>query len=466
MDLTLKELGSLFSCPVRNEPDRIVKGVGVDSRTLSPGQLFFALKGERADGHDFIPQAFEKGALAAVVSVLWLKKREGMDNSHPCLPVQDPLTALQTLARYYRSKFSLEVIAITGTNGKTTTKEMVAAVLSRGYRVLKTPGNYNNCLGMPLTLCRLEKDHQIGVVEIGACCPGEIEELCRIADPQYGLITNVGGAHLQFFDSIEGVARAKAELFSYLGERKGLAFVNTDDPRILKNCHYARAVFLYGLGRPGKKLPEPASGVEVKGWVAGRFLGLDERGFPSLQIDGVRIKLGILGGHNVHNALAAAAIGLHFGIHLDGIKAALEGYQPLSQRTSLGIKKGITIINDTYNANFDSTQAALQLIRAMKTGGRRIAVLGDMLELGGESLREHEKVGRLAAELDIDELVTYGPWSRFTCETAREAGLLHYHHFESKQGLIDFVKSIIKPGDLVLVKGSRGMAMEEVVEKI
>lgn len=450
MDLSLKEIVAVLKgriIPSSQDLDKKVQGISIDSRRIREDEVFFAIKGERFDGHDFLDEVFQKGALAAIVT-----QNTSLPEDGTLVIVDDTLRALQELATYYRSKFSLPVIAVTGTNGKTTTKDMIADVLSQRYNVLKSPGNLNNHLGVPLTLFGLEWSYQVAVVEMGANHFGEIERLCRIASPNYGLITNVGRGHLEFFKTLKGVASAKGELFRYLNGQ-GKAFVNLDDPWVVKKANFVMNITTYGFNK--------------KADVKGEYLGSDELGCPRLRInDKVEIQLSVLGRHNIYNALAAACVGLEFGVGLEVIKRALENFQGESKRMELIHWEGVRILNDSYNSNPDSAKAALEYLAELKIPreGRRIAVLGDMLEQGEGSLREHRQLGSLTADLKIDTLLTYGQTSKATAEGALESGLRKAYHFTTKREIINFLKDFLRKGDLVLIKGSRGMAMEEVIE--
>jgi len=450
MELSLREIVAVLKgriIPSSQDLDKTVQGISIDSRRIKEGEVFFAIKGERFDGHDFLNEAFQKGALAAVVT-----RNISPPGDRTLVVVDDTLKALQDLATYYRSKFPLPVIAITGTNGKTTTKDMIADILSQRYNVLKSLGNLNNHLGVPLTLFGLERSHQVAVVEMGANHFGEIERLCQIAGPNYGLITNVGKGHLEFFETLEGVASAKGELFQYLNGQ-GKAFVNLDDPWVVKKADFVTDIITYGFNE--------------KADVRGEYLGSDDLGRPRLRVNGeVEIQLSVLGKHNIYNALAAACVGLEFGVGSDTIKRTLEGFRGESKRMELIDWAGVRILNDSYNSNPDSARAALEVLAKLKVtgGGRRIAVLGDMLEQGEVSFKEHRLLGSLTASLKIDALLTYGEASRATAEGALESGLKRVHHFTTKGELIKFLKDFLREGDLILIKGSRGMAMEEVVE--
>lgn len=424
-----------------------------DSRIANPDDLFLALKGEKFDGHQFISDALTKGVRQFVVSKTWFEANTDLKELGNFWLVDDTLRALQEMSHFYRLQFDLPLLALTGSNGKTTTKEMIAAVLSCRYQVHKNKGNLNNQIGVPLSLLELSEQHEIAVVEMGTNHFGEIANLANIAQPTYGLITNIGPAHLEFFGSLEGVFRAKSELWQFLEQNGGTALVNVDDPLLGHNRPATTKVITFG--------------VENQAQFQGRLLGLDDQGRATLTFAGERIKLGIAGLHNIYNALAAIAVGSIFDVTVSQMKAALEEFVPTARRMEVIQQHGITIINDCYNSNPASARKALLTLSQMRTRGRRIAVLADMLELGAAALPEHQAMADYIIGLqNIDCLLAYGPLSAAMVERARTLGFKTAIHFEQKQMLIDHLKQILSTDDLLLVKGSRGMAMEEVSQSI
>ncbi len=432
------------------------KGVSTDSRTVAGGQVFFALRGERLDGHGFVSSAVKKGAACAVVDRKWYTSARRLDPSvarYPLVVVGDTTRALGDLAAIYRRKFDMPVIAVGGSNGKTTTKEMIAKVLSRKYRVLKTEGNHNNQIGVPLTIFGLRKSHEMAVVEIGTNHPGEISRLCEVLTPDAGLITNIGSEHLEFFGSVAGVRREEGRLFAHLAASKGTGFVNADDDRISAVAVSLRRAFKYGFRKSsGRK-------------VAGRLFGFDRSGCAVFEIkfEGRTelVHLRVPGIHNAMNALAAAAVGFRYGISHIEVRQALETFRSYDKRMQIVKSAGVTILNDTYNSNAESAVAALSWLASVRATGEKIAVLADMLELGGASAREHERVGKEAAVAGIDRLFTFGRMSRRTANAA--SARVETETFDDKRKLSGRLRQIVAPGDVVLVKGSRGMKMEEVV---
>jgi UDP-N-acetylmuramoyl-tripeptide--D-alanyl-D-alanine ligase len=410
--------------------------------------LFVALRGEKFDGHDYIAQVFESGALAAVVETKWHENQRKLRGNF--LIVTDTLRALQELGRAIRKRWGGSVLAITGSNGKTTTKEMTAAVLGQKQFIHKTTGNLNNHIGVPVTLTGLSPAHELAVVEMGMNHFGEIARLCEIAEPDLGLITNIGHAHLEFFGDLAGVARAKKELFDYLHDHDGVAFVNADD-------HYLM------MAMPGR-LKAVTFGSNNPAQIQGKITGQDENGCVRFTWKNVEIHLKIPGVHHVNNALAAAAAGDYLGLRAEEIKRGLESCEAPAKRMQVLQRRGVTVINDAYNANPESMRAALQYLatKSVPAGGRRIAALGDMLELGPAAADYHRELGEFIKTLPIQAVLAFGPHMRHLAEAAgHERWALH---FEKKEELIAELKKSVRPGDLLLLKGSRGMAMEEVLE--
>lgn len=452
MDLTARDMSKLHHLEFRNREAleaRKITGVSTDSRTIKSGDLFFALKGETFDGHKFIREVVAKGAAAVVVEV-----SADAPSRHPTLVVEDTTRALGELAHLIRRRFTLPVIAIGGSNGKTTTKEMIMQVLRSRYRVLGTEGNLNNQLGVPQTLFRLRENDEVAVVEIGTNHPGEIRYLCRILEPTHGLITNMGKEHLEFFGSMEGVAREEGDLYKALKKRKtSVAFVNADDPRAAVRAKGVARRVTYGFGN--RRVA-----------VQGKLLGMDDAGCCRFQFTGgkakqnVRVQLGVPGEHNAYNALAAAAVGVAFKIPPHSIRRALQEFHAASKRMEVLDVKGVVIYNDTYNANPDSTLAALRTVARAQVKGKRIAVLADMLELGPHAVDEHLRVGKEVAALGFDYLLTYGEKARHIHDAASMEFAVHY---QGKNMLAEYLAELVAPGDAVLVKGSRGMKMEDII---
>jgi len=421
---------------------RTFTGVSTDSRTIQEGELFVALRGERFDGHDFLKDALKRGS-GAIINIL----PAGPLKNKTVIHVKDTLKALQDIARHMRLKRDIPVIGITGANGKTTTKELIASVLSMRYRVLKNAGNLNNHIGLPLTLTKIEEDDEVVVLEMGASAPGDIKELCEIALPQYGVLTNIGPVHLEGFGDMETVRRTKLELLGYVTT----AFLNADDAFLMEG--------VYASGFEGKVM---RYGIEKDAEVFATDVQLLENGSVFFLHIGREKTIGvqpkISGRFNVYNLLAATAVGQIFNIDFIDIKKALDSFTGIPMRLELKEVNGLQVISDVYNANPASMEEAIkELVRRKK--GRIIAVLGDMLELGFYAEEAHRKLGRWMSELPIDIFIAVGPLMSlaaseftgnvYTRKSAAEAG-----------GLL---KDISKKGDTVLIKGSRAIGMERVL---
>ncbi len=449
-----------------------VTGVSIDTRTLRPGDLFVAVKGPRFDGHDFVAQALEQGASGAIVSRPEFQAREGawrpLLDRHFLILVDDPLTALQALATWHRMRFDVPLIGVTGSNGKTTTKEMIAAILSRRGPVLKTEGNLNNHLGLPLSLLRLDASHRAAVLEIGISLKGEMRRLCEIARPTVGLITNIGPAHLEFLGSIEGVAEEKGSLFEAV-RPDGTAIINLNDPHLapwekrlsnsLENKAAARK-WTFALDAPADVT---ATEIRPEGAEIGFLLTLRRTG------EAGRIHLATSGRHQVANALGAAAVACALGYRLEEICEGLAAFRPVALRAEVLEAEGKTILLDAYNANPASMKAAIEMLAAFprREGGssRKIALLGDMLELGTFSEAAHRGIGEAAAQNGIDLLIAVGRWAGAMAEGARQAGMAgeRISAYADLPSLQKAFLSSVRKGDVLLIKGSRGMRMETVL---
>lgn len=436
--MSLSQAADLLECgPMQS--DLAFTGITSDSRQVVPGMLFAALPGQTFDGHDHIEQAQERGAVAALVNHV-------VETDLPLLKVADVLAALGTLAGSWRNECTAKVVGITGSNGKTTVKEMVASILRQQGRVHATDGNFNNELGLPLTLFKLDKSHDYAVLEMGASNPGDIAYLAAIAQPEVGLVTNIGPAHLQGFINEEGVARAKGELFAAL-RCDGAAVMNADEPwlALWQGINQAGSIYYFG-GEGESHIRAQAQG---NGTVVITPLGE------------FNLKLPLPGEHNLTNALAATAVCLALDIPLADIKAGLEAVKPVPGRLSLvSAKSGWTVIDDTYNANPASLYAALQVLA--KQGGEPWLVLGDMKELGADSRKMHAELGDAARSLGVKRLFALGDASVATVDAFGDMAT----HYDSRDGLIKDLRAQLTPGVACLVKGSRSMGMEHVVNAI
>ncbi|WP_084657954.1 UDP-N-acetylmuramoyl-tripeptide--D-alanyl-D-alanine ligase [Thermogemmatispora onikobensis] len=449
------------------ETERLFPAAHHDSRQIAPGDLFIALKGQHVDGHRFIPDVARQGAGGALCS----QPAEDVPPSFLQIVVPDVLQALHAIARQRAQRQQGTIfIGITGSNGKTSTKEAIATVLSRQAPTLKTFASYNNEIGYPLTLLRLEPQHRYAVLEMGAQWVGELAWLCRtIARPQWSVITNVGSAHLEFFKSVEGIVQAKGELVEALPP-DGIAFLNDDDPRVRGMAARTQArVVYYGTGEQAEVRAIPDGGDPLRGR---RFL-------LSYHGEQCPVQLHIPGDHGIYIALAAAAVGCAAGLPLAEIRAALESLAPVKGRGEIKPgPNGSTLIDDSYNASAESIIAIARAMQAtpVEEGGRRWAVLGDIFELGPYAEREHRRAGEALGSL-VDYLVAIGDQARHYVEGARAAGLppecAHYFPAdpqdrsaleEAKRAAAALLMAEVYPADLVLLKGSRGMAMETMLK--
>ena len=432
-------------------------GVSIDSRTVKTGELFLAVRGDRFDGHNFISKAIEAGAAGIIVERSWAEVNASMMVSIniPRLIVENTIHTLGKIANIYRCKFDIPVIAVGGSNGKTTTKEMIRTILGTKYHVLCTEGNLNNHIGVPQTLFRLERKHEVAIVEIGTNHPGEIDYLCSILEPTHGLIINIGREHLEFFGSLEGVAKSEGELFVWIEKHHGIIFVNADDKYLVRLSKKNKKVISFGFS---------ARKVSVQGTI--ESLNHQAQTLLRVKPGGKRafdITMGVSGEHNAKNALAAAAVGLTMKVPRADIQKSLASFQSAGKRMELLCLEQITILNDTYNANPDSTLAALATLQAMKATGKKIAVLGDMLELGDQAGELHRQIGKHTARCGIDILLTIGTLSKSIYDAASVATKAH---FDSKSELTEYLIHTLVDGDIVLIKGSRGMKMEEVIANL
>ena len=436
VDEILKATGGAVFCGDAAE----FTGVSIDSRSINPGELFIALKGERFDGHDFLRASLAAGG-GAIVERPPAERVEGKT----IILAGDTLTALQDIARHLRRKRNIPVIGVTGTNGKTTTKELIASVLGRRHKILKTTGNLNNHIGLPLCIANMEGDETAMVLEMGSNAEGDIRLLCEVGLPDYAVVTNVGPAHLEGFGSIETVRKTDLEILEYAGT----VVINADDSFLMEGLK----------GFSGKTI---TYGIEQKADVLARDITAGGRGaaFRLCFPDGgdMDIELSIPGRFNVYNALAASAIASELGMGKDDIRRGLESFSGVPLRLEIRHIMGATVISDVYNANPASMEAALQeLVRLKK--GRAIAVLGDMLELGSHAEAEHRRLVARLAEEGVGVLVAVGSEMRRAAAGFSDAVYLA----ENADAARDILLGICKAGDTVLVKGSRGMRMERVL---
>jgi UDP-N-acetylmuramoyl-tripeptide--D-alanyl-D-alanine ligase len=447
--------------------DQIISDVGIDSRTLIPGSIFVALPGERVDGHNFVSEAFSNGASFALIDqpvdpdlrVLDLREGSTVDLENEmdtpfCLMVDDALETLQKVAKEWRQKLDLRVIGITGSVGKSTTKELTTTVLRQRYRTLKNPGNLNNEIGLPMTLWQLSDGHDRAVLEMGFYVPGEIQFLCDLAKPTVGVLTTIGTVHAERAGSQEEIARGKAELVQALPPApEGVAILNYDDALIREMAKDTDArIFYYGLNPEADLWAD-----EVEG------LGLDGIKFRlHYQGEEIYLKVPLIGRHSVHTVLRATAVCLVEGLSWEEISWGLRSEHTQLRLVAVKASSGAMILDDTYNASPKSMLADLNLLEEMD--GRKVAVLGDMLELGRYEDQGHQKVGIRAAEV-ADVLVTVGERALTIAQAAGKTGLdpSRIHSYQNSLEATEFLQEFLSKGDVVLIKGSRGMRMDKIV---
>ena len=430
-------------------PEEIVQGYSIDSRTLGTGELFFAVKGERQDGHDYVNAALKKGAAAAVVRKDELHRYAGPAR---LLAVDDTLVALQSLATAVRKVWGKPLVGVTGSAGKTTTKEAIAHVLSSRFRVLKSEGNFNNHFGLPLMLLKLEPEHDVAVIEMGMSHAGEIRALAKIAQPEIGVVTNVAPVHLEFFDSLAGIARAKYELVESL-PASGTAVLNADDEYVSQfGRDFKGRVITYGT--------RPTADVRAENI---RSAGTDGSQFDVVTAGGREpARLPLVGEHNVLNALAAVAVGLARGLTLAACIEALATLKPADKRGQVLQLGNITVINDCYNSNPKALHAMVDALAAMKAG-RRIVVAGEMLELGPAAAEMHRAAGQHIAENKIDLLLGVRGLAQAMVDGANQAGT-RAEFVATPEAAAEWLARETRDGDVVLLKASRGVKLEKAVD--
>ncbi|MBI1792861.1 MAG: UDP-N-acetylmuramoyl-tripeptide--D-alanyl-D-alanine ligase [Chloroflexi bacterium] len=452
---------------IRIKTATVITEAAIDSRQVIPGSLFVALPGERVDGHDFIASAFQRGAsftltqrdMSASYRTLDLRGSLQADSTFDltpplCLRVDNTLLALQQIARFWRRKLNLRVIGITGSVGKSTTKEVVAQVLSERYRTLKSPGNLNNEIGLPLTILRLGSGYERAVLEMGFYVPGEIALLCDIAQPQVGVVSNIGTVHAERAGSQEAIARGKSELVQALPPApEGTAILNFDDSLVRRMEEKTRArVFFYGLSPEADLWADNVEG-----------LGLDGIRFRlHYKSEAMHVHIPMIGRHSVETALRAAAVGLVEGLNWEQIIHGLRQGHTQLRLVAVRSESGALILDDTYNASPESMMASLNLLSELE-GKRKIAVLGDMLELGPYERQGHEMIGMRAAQV-ATMLITLGPRAHIYAQAARRAGMKPSRiiEFEEIEPIIDWLKDNLSKDDAALLKGSHGLRMDRI----
>ena len=448
-ELTLKQIAAWCGGKILPQYEPLcVNRIQSDSRKVRSGDLFIALKGDKADGHDFAEAAISHGAVAALVS-------RPIDADLPAIEVEDTMKAYGAIAAGYRAMLDVKVVGITGSVGKTTTKEMTATLLEASFRTAKTEGNQNNSLGLPMTIMNMPGDTEVAVLEMGMNHFGEMEYLAEIAKPDIALITNIGTMHIEHLGTREGILQAKLEIMHDMLPG-GVGVFNGDEP-LLWNIRASGTHKKYYYGIENHACDVVATGIEDLE-DGERFV---VQGFGQQ----FEVFVPVLGRHAVYNALAAATVALLLGVKPEKIQARFSAFRNTGMRQRIYVKNGVTIIEDCYNAGPESMEAALDVLKGIKTNGKRIAVLGDMLELGNRSAAEHFRIGRLAVGC-ADILLTYGEHSVRTLTGAITGGMnpKNMDHFDTHEDMAHMLKMRVSEGDVVLFKGSRGMRMEKVLQ--
>lgn len=425
-------------------------GLSIDTRSLLPGEIFFAIPGTTHDGHDYVEAAFRRGAAAAVINRS--QKARFADNCPGLLiVVEDTHAALLAMARYLRRDSQASFAGITGSNGKTTTKEMLYAVMSVRHRAYRSPGNLNNLFGAPIALGRMPQNVQYAIFEMGISYPGEMTKLAGIIRPEIAVMTNIGPAHLETLKTIDQIVQAKFELIDHLPAGATIV-LNGDDPRLIAEARRRNLAFT-------------AFGIDTDCLFRAKDIRLTLDRRISFTVSGQVIELPVLGRANVYNALAAVAAASVWGARPEDWAAGLAAFEPAAMRLTLEHYRGLDLLIDCYNANPESVKEALRTLQGFTVVGRKIAVLGDMLELGDLSDALHVEIGRTAATAGIDFLLCLGPHSTATVDGARAAGMKPetIRHYATHQALLEALAALVRPGDMVLFKGSRGMELEKIV---
>ena len=449
LDLTIAEMLKILETEAVGVPARTLKrkvNLCMDSRESAKGVVFWPIKGARFDAHQFVSQMEKDGALMSVVNQTAIDP-----NFKMYAPVEDTTKALLKLAKGYQRLFKLKKVAITGSNGKTTTKEMTKAVLSMKFNTHATKGNFNNHIGVPMTLFQLKHSHEAAVVEMGTSGPNEIRPLSLATEPDIAVITNIGASHLERLGDLDGVFNEKINIVAGL-KKGGTLIVNADDERLCKvKATKNYKVVTFGVRR-GVLKPEKLK------WT--------ENLCADFYIGRTHFVLNVPGDHNLYDALAAIAVGEALRIPKGDIAKALAGFTSTSMRMEIKVANGFKVISDCYNANPSSTKMALQTLGNMKVAGLRIAVLGDMLELGKESGNLHKQIGAMVPEMNFDLLLAVGKEAKKYVEGAKSRGMKNVFHFDSVDEAVNHLSQTVAEGDVVLVKGSRGMHMEKVVDAL
>ncbi|MCT4545360.1 MAG: UDP-N-acetylmuramoyl-tripeptide--D-alanyl-D-alanine ligase [Vallitalea sp.] len=434
--------------------DIIYNDISIDSRTIGVNDIFIPIKGENFDGHDFIDIAYKNGAC-----ICFTEDEALIPSNKVGIFVEDTGQALKDFAKHYLSLFNIPVIAVTGSVGKTSCKEMISSVLSAKYLVHKTSGNFNNEIGLPLTIFKLNEEHDLIVLEMGMNHYGELHRLSEIASPDIAVITNIGEAHIEYFGSKDGILKAKSEILDFL-KKDGLVILNGDDPYLRKlQNRISFKTLTFGFQKNNDLCVAEHSDL---GWdgIQARINGFNKE---------FNIKVDTLGKHMLYNILPAIIIGNYLDMTISQIERGALKYKPSKMRMNkLILGEGIVVINDAYNASIDSMESALETLSTLSTRGRKIAILGDMFELGEHSETAHRKVGEIASNKEIDILICVGNDAKYIYESANYYGLDKNKtmHFKDKKDLIDNISNIFMKNDTIIIKGSRGMHLEIIIETL
>lgn len=441
--------GEIISDLSEKTDDLLVQGVVTDSRKVNSGDLFVPLVGERADGHDFIAQCFEKGAVCC-----FTEKRLPTKHEKPLILVQSTAQALLDFAEYYLDMCHIPVVAITGSVGKTTTKDLIASVLSQKYKVLKTEGNYNTNVGLPLTVFRLSKEHELAVLEMGMNSFGEIHNLSKVAKPSIAVITNIGVSHIENLGSRDGILKAKCEVFDYMKETD-IAILNGDDDKLITlRDTLPQKIIWYGVTNKEGIYAENIRTEALQSTICD----------VCTPVGKCTVTIPVPGEHMVKNALAAVAVGLKLHLSLEEIKNGIETFMPTKMRMDVIEYNHMTIINDSYNANPVSMKAAIDVLDWAK--GRKVCIVGDMGELGSYANEMHYEVGNYIANKGIDFIISIGTLTKELDRGAREAGASQVYHYDTQEEFWEKGLDKLASGDTILVKASRSMKLEKTVDKL
>ncbi len=458
--ITCKDIFNLKQCTFVNFDkifNRKFSGVSIDSREIKSKEIFIALEGENSDGHNYIRNVFEKKVALAIVNESWYIKNINNFKEESFAVVENTTLALGELAREYKKNFTIPVFCIGGSNGKTSTKDLAGNVLSQKYNVLKSEGNFNNHIGLPLTLLKLNKNHNFCLLEAGSNHFDELKYLCDIAEPDFGLVTNIGREHLEFFKNLDGVAKEEFSLYEYLlKEKDGTCLINLDDAYVRKYSNKVKSQNLFSYS------------YNYDSDVKGKFTGYTNNFEPEIEISynkkRFKTKIATFGKHSIYNGIAAASIGLFFGLSVKQIKDGLSKFNSASSKRMEVSRKNIIVVNDAYNSNPDSVSLGLETIKEYKSKNQKHIVLADMLEMGKSAEKVHSDIGKLVKKMKFENLYTYGRDSYHIFKNAK--GIKNNFYFKTKDELSDFLKLVVKKGDIVYVKGSRGMQMEDVVNSL